>query len=207
MNYRMKNIYIFVLLMGCAVYSNAQARFGFKAGYNLSSFYASYVTDVSYSSRSNFNAGVLLSIPISEGLSFQPEAFYSGEGANINTSNLSGVYNFQYLDIPFLLKYKAPIPIFIETGPQIGFLLGAAEKEQGFPSTDVKDDTKSTGFSWVFGLGYELRSGFGLDALFNLGLTDVAKASNTYNSGSIKNNVFQVGIFYLLPSASPVPKN
>ena len=177
--------------------SEAQARIAVKAGYNLSSFNAAYAPDVSYSSLNNFNAGLVLSLPLGAHFNVVSEAVYSGEGASINIGKVNGSYNFQLLNIPVLIKYMTASRVFLETGPQAGFLLGAQIKEDGFSSSNIKGDTKSTEFSWAFGLGYQLAMNLGLDARYNVGLTDMAKSSVAYNGSSIKNNVLQIGIYYL----------
>jgi hypothetical protein len=202
-----KLIFVFLFIFTISVL-HAQLKIGLKAGYNLSYFDAGYVSNVTYSSKSNFNAGLIFSLPLGSGVTLQPEAFYSGEGANLATTNLTGEYSYQYLNIPVMLKYVAPFHVFLETGPQIGFLLGAHLKEEGFPSTDIKEWTKSAGYSWVFGAGYQLPMGLGLDARYNFGLSDVAKdGTNTYNDGSVKNNVIQIGLFYIFgnPSGNTAP--
>jgi hypothetical protein len=204
----MKKILFLLLFIVNSFVSYSQAVLGVKAGFNLTSFNASYVTDVSYSSKTNFNAGLILSFPFGSGLSLQPEAFYSGEGADIKTNSTTGVYSFQMLNIPVLLKYVSPIHLFAETGPQAGFLLGAELTEKEIPSTDIKEQTKSPDFSWAFGVGYQLPAGLGLDIRYNLGLTDMSKGSNnTYNEGSFRSSVFQIGIYYLFPNLFPAEKN
>jgi hypothetical protein len=78
----------------------------------------------------------------------------------------------------------------LETGPQLGFL-ASAKSDVGNMETDVKDDYTSADVAWSFGIGFLSEGGFGVDARYNLGLTDISK-----DEAGIKNNVFQVGIFY-----------
>jgi hypothetical protein len=204
----MKKIATVIVLIISYSTLRAQVQFGIKGGFNSSSFNTPYETEVKYSSKTNFNAGVILSFPLGSGISVQPEMSYSGEGANVDADNVHGVYSFQMLNIPALLRYTAPFHLFAETGPQAGFLLGASIKEGEFPSTDVKSQTKSPGFSWAFGVGYQLPVGFGLDARYNLGLTNIAKSSSiSYNDATVKSNVFQIGIYFLFQNMVPANKN
>ncbi len=204
----MKKILSVILLIISYSTLRAQVQVGVKGGFNMSSLSASYETEINYSSKTNFNAGVMLSFPLGSGISIQPEMSYSGEGADVDADNVHGVYSFQMLNIPALLKYTAPFHLFAETGPQAGFLLGATIKEGEFPSTDVKDQTKSPNFSWAFGVGYQLPVGLGLDIRYNVGLTDIAKSSSiSYNDATIKSNVFQVGIYFLFQNLTPANKN
>jgi opacity protein-like surface antigen len=190
-------VLLFILGLSTA---SAQAWIGVKAGFNNSSFYSTVdASGVMYSSKDDFNAGLILSLPLTSGFVMQSEAVYSGEGSKVNIGTVYGTYNFQLLNIPVLMKYVSPYHLFAETGPQAGFLLGAQLKESGFPSSNIKADTKSTEFSWVFGLGYQLPINLGLDVRYNLGLTQMANSdSNSYNSGTVKNNVFQIGLYYLI---------
>jgi len=204
----MKKISSVILLIISYSALQAQAQVGLKGGFNMSSFVASYETEINYSTKTNFNAGIIVSLPMGSGLSLQPEMYYSGEGADIEVDNVHGVYSFQMLNVPVLLKYTAPFHLFAETGPQAGFLLGATIKEGEFPSTNVKSQTKSPNYSWAFGVGYQLPAGLGLDIRYNLGLTDIAKSNNiSYNDATVKSNVFQIGIYFLFQNPGPANKN
>jgi len=79
----------------------------------------------------------------------------------------------------------------LQTGPQIGFLT-SGKTETDDVEVDITDDLNSVDFSWSFGAGYLFHSGFGIDARYNLGLTDINDVGN-YNA---HNRVFQVGLFY-----------
>lgn len=184
---------LFVLLSG--IFANAQVQLGVKAGLNLSTLSHSGSPNVNPAWKTSFNAGLLASVPISSGLYLQPEAMYSGQGFEQWVASQSGHYELGYLNVPVLFKYKHETGLFAETGPQIGFLLHA-DLEVGGHSTSIKDDFLSTDFSWAFGLGYQFsNTGLGIDARYNLGLTNIAKDSQ---GETFKNCVFQLGVFYLL---------
>jgi hypothetical protein len=40
-------------------------------------------------------------------------------------------------------------------------------------STDIKDDYKKVDFSWAFGASYVSNSGLGVDARYNLGISNI----------------------------------
>jgi hypothetical protein len=201
------SLFVFCLLMFTA--SHSQIQVGAKAGYNLSTFYTPLVSNFySYSSLSNFNAGIVVAIPMGMGFFAQIESVYSGQGAHVSLSGVSGQYASQYLNFPIMLKFVSHYHIYVETGPQLGFLLGSTLSETGFPTANIKDQTNTHGWSWVFGLGVNLPMNFGLDIRYNLGLTEVPNSnSNAYNDASIKNNVFQVGITYMIPNLLPSEAN
>jgi hypothetical protein len=205
----MKKVFFLVSSLFGFFASQSQIQVGFKAGYSLSAFSSSIPSDFySYSSLSNFNAGIVVAVPLGVGFFAQGESVYSGQGAHVSLTGVSGEYSLQYLNFPILLKYVTPFHVYAETGPQLDFLLGATLTEQGFPSANIKDQTNTSGYSWVFGLGCQLPKNFGLDIRYNLGLSEVPNSnSNAYNNASIKNNVFQVGIYYLFPNLLPADKN
>jgi hypothetical protein len=89
-----------------------------------------------------------------------------------------------------LAQYMFAEGFRIQTGPQLG-ILTTSEWKSGSTETDV-DNLSNADFSWSFGAGYLSRSGLGIDARYNLGLTDVSKSNTT----DIQNRVWQLGLFY-----------
>ncbi len=173
---------------------NAQVRFGVKAGYNLSTLIYSGTTSLDgEKSKSGFNAGVYANIPLSASFSLIPECVYSAQGAGFQNSSYHGNLNYDYLNIPVLIRYTLPMGIFFETGLQTGILLSASEKMNG-NTTDIMYKTYSEDFAWPIGLGYQIPDQhFGIDLRYNLGLINISKSNSDVN---VKNSVFQFGIFY-----------
>jgi hypothetical protein len=133
-------------------------------------------------------------------LSVQPEAYYSDQGAKVKIDDgsggtISGTYKLGYINVPVLLKYTTSSGFFVQTGPQIGFLLSAKASAEG-QTVDEKQYFKSTDFSWAFGAGFLTSMNIGIDARYNLGLSNVEKDQGS-GTGTIKNSVIQVGVFYL----------
>jgi hypothetical protein len=191
---------ILVFLTACsAVVASAQIQFGIKAGINFADLSISQSTPgSSFSSKTDFNAGILASIPLSGNLYLQPEIMYSGQGGSTSDSFIvAGKLNYDYLNIPVLIKYQLSSGLFAETGPQVGFLLSANFKA-GSQSLDEKSNSQTTDFSWAFGLGYKIPdAGLGIDLRYNLGLTNIAKDSGSADE-TVKNSVFQIDLFYVL---------
>ena len=185
-----------VILAGISIGSaKAQIQYGVKAGANFASMKIHPSVDgLSLGSKTDFNGGVFVGIPLVAGLSIQPEAYYSGEGSKVSGEG-TGKYNLGYIDVPVLVKYKHETGLFAETGPQIGFLLSAKAKADGGQSEDVKSSFKSTNFGWAFGVGYQLPVlPLGIDVRYNLGLSNIA--SGATDGSSLKTTTFQVGLFY-----------
>jgi len=199
---------------------NAQIEFGIKGGFNIAEILTSTDQSVTVNGnpmairnfpRTDFHAGVLVSIPLTKKLSLQPEATYSQQGATGNPSggylvSASEKYKFNYINVPVLLKYSLPYGFFAETGPQVGYLVTAniVETIVGGTTTNtyhVKSQYKSTDFGWALGVGYMSPINLGLDIRYNLGLNNINNASTSTENvpvqqGSIKNSVVQIGIFY-----------
>ncbi len=107
---------------------------------------------------------------------------YAGEGAD-------DLVALNYLNIPLMGKYYLTKGFSLETGPQIGFLLSAKDKD-----TDVKGAFNTVDFGVNFGLGYKLDNGLHFGVRYNLGLSDI----NSIDSFTDKNRVFQLSVGYFL---------
>jgi hypothetical protein len=138
-----------------------------------------------------FNAGVLAHIHTgNEFWAFQPEAYYSSEGAK-SKANSDNKLELGYINVPVLVQYMFNNGFRLEAGPQVGFLLNAKSKEGG-TSTDIKDNLKSAVFSIPAGIGYLTMTGLGFDARYNFGISNIYKN----DASKVHSNVFQFDIFY-----------
>jgi hypothetical protein len=176
--------------------ANAQVSFGPKAGANFSI--------VSYNTSNikvdplvvAFNAGAFFNYKFAKQLAVQAELFYSGEGSKYKIVGSPTVYTdkFGYMNIPVLLQFVSNGGFFLETGPQLGFLMSATESSEG-TSTDVKSYVNSTKFSWCFGIGKLFAKKLGIDIRYAAGLSNLNKA----NDGStIKGSILSIGLLYAI---------
>jgi hypothetical protein len=196
----MKKLLCIPLLCICTMVASAQVQVGAKAGLNVADINAtglapnSYIT---YSTKINFNAGFLVTIPLFKSFLLQPEISYSGQGASTVLSGESLTTSYNYLNFPVLFKYQQSSGFFAETGPQIGFLLGANEKGGYQGTVDLTNEIQPIDFSWAFGIGCKFKKpDIGFDVRYNLGLTNTEEGG-TYVNGVAKNSVFQIGLFYM----------
>ena len=162
----------------------AHAQFGLKAGVNIADI---HVDNGEYDSRTGFYAGGLAHIHITRHFAIQPEVMYSSQGAELGSAK----YKDNYINVPVLAQYMTNNGFRLQTGPQVGFLTSAKNKT-GNIELDVKDQMNTVDFAWSFGASYLSKTGLGLDARYNLGLSNV----NDNESVEAKNRVFQVGAFY-----------
>ncbi|MDP4149382.1 MAG: porin family protein [Bacteroidota bacterium] len=213
-----------LLIFVCAsiTTASAQVEFGLKGGLNESEIMTSDQQFVVVNGntqqlrnfpRVGFHGGVLVSIPLSKKFSFQPEAMFSTQGANGKPTlgylvSATEEYRFNYIDVPLLLKYTFPSGLFLETGPQIGYLVSVDIDEDVVGSYYTshyhpKSQYKSTDLSWALGAGYLSPVNVGFDIRYNLGLTDFSNGSpagmqsTPVQNGSVRNSVIQIGVFYL----------
>lgn len=187
----MKKICLFLSFVTLNVLAFAQApKLGIKAGVNV----ASTTNNVSgeSSSKAGLHAGLLAHIHLTPEFSLQPEVMYSQQGGKVSDVNLT----LHYINIPLLLQYNFSNGFRLQTGPQVGFLVGVSDKINGNTSNVFSsNDFKNTEFAWSFGLSYLSYSGLGVDARYNLGLSQINDLPAS--AGKTKNRVFQFGLFYL----------
>ncbi|WP_336962093.1 porin family protein [Chryseobacterium contaminans] len=168
--------------------ASSPVRFGLKAGLNVSSF-----TESGWNSKAGFYAGAFANIPVAQDFSVQPEVLYSGMGAKAKADS-DVKANLDYIAVPVMFQYNALPNLYLEAGPQFGFLVGAKVKYKS-NSVDVKDETKGFDFGLGLGAGYYFTQNIGVNVRYVAGLTDIAK-DRPSGSDSNKNGVFQVGLAY-----------
>jgi hypothetical protein len=187
-------------------------RFGIKGGVNLAEFrlngYSSG-TQPTTNMKTSMNGGFFVNVPLgTNGLAVQPEVVYSGQGSKL-TASTGGInptmesyeQDLSYINVPVMLQWKSAGGFMIETGPQAGFLIRAKKDGPGTSSSDNKDAYDKFDFSWGAGLGYLSRIGLGINARYNLGLSNTIEdggGNNSSNEGpEAKNKVVQIGLFWV----------
>lgn len=191
----MRKLLFSVALIGYAGF-NAQT-FGVKGGVNISN--VSNLYESSTSSRTGFNAGAFVNIPIANNFRVQPELLYSQKGLKYPT----GTEEYGYLSIPVMLQYNLVEKFYLEAGPEFSILLSAKDKFNGkttnqydYPAEtyDLKDEYRGLDIGLGVGLGYDFTKNFGMNARYVAGLTDLYKETT---AGDVaKNSVFQIGVYY-----------
>jgi len=190
----MKKICLIVLSVVASTTLLAQdPKFGLKGGINLATL-ANHPNDPDW--RLGWHAGLLSHIHITPSFSLQPEVVYSSQGAEfkrfVNNQDLKLKLN--YVNIPVLLQYNFNNGFRLQGGPQIGFLVNVADKVGDVELNSVsRDNFHTIDFSIPLGISYLSESGFGVDARYNLGVTNVVEGTER----NIRNSGFQFGLFYL----------
>lgn len=191
----MKKISLLTLVVMAGFALNAQmVDFGLKGGLNLATW-SNNNSGVGYQNRAGFHAGLLARVHAGPNIAVQPEVVYSSQGTKYTIGTQEHNLQMNYVNIPVMLQAKVGGGLYAQAGPQVGFLVGVEDKvnnvETGFFTSN---DFKKTDVAIGFGLGYAGASPIGVDARYNLGLTNI----NNAGSNNIKNNVLQIGLTYRL---------
>ena len=230
-----KTAFAAAALLATAAVPSAQAqrvRLGLRAGANYSNLAGNLKNQDTYNNKIGFLGGVILNVPVtSDGFfSVQPELLYSQKGFENKptaysvlgipgtTQKREGSVNYNYLDVPVLLKVRASGLVF-EAGPQYSYLLSANNKTTttttppfgGTPSTSEaqnKTDVSSLNrneLGYLAGVGYEAENGLSLSLRYTGAFSDFVKSDykDTYFEGDLKNarhSAFQLSLGYLIPS-------
>ena len=171
-------------------------QFGLKAGVNLANLKTDFYDDSK--ARTSFYAGGLAHIHLNEHLALQPELVYSMQGFEYTiTSGNNVTGKIDYINFPVMFQYMNS-GVRIETGPQLGFLVNSQYVYSDGRDDDVEDRFKTTDFSWAFGVGYLSQHGIGINARYNLGISNINKdiTVSGVNNPEINNRVWQFGLFY-----------
>lgn len=178
----------------------AQFSFGLKAGLNSSKEDYSNTAVYSTASHRFFAAGAFANYLTKKHFGFESGIYYSPEGTEESyksgNSTVTGVVTIKRINIPLLVQYHTNPGIYLETGPQIGFVT-AAGGDYSTGQYDFKKYTQSTLTSWCVGAGYKLAKtvpGLGITASYAKGLSRIDKG--TVNAGKITGSTFSIKLFY-----------
>lgn len=177
------------------VSASPNVQFGLKAGLNLANLESDLLTNTDY--KTAYHIGGLAHIHLSSRFALQPEVVYSRQGAEIKNSTVEQ-WDIDYINIPVMVQYMNR-GLRIETGPQLGFVANAErEFTNGNENNGLKDDLKTTDFSWGVGVSYLSLLNVGVGVRYNYGISninEVLTASGVRNN-EINNRVFQFSVFY-----------
>ena len=224
----MKKLIVTIAALALSLGAFAQINFGVKVGGNLANISGMVGEDSgldwgdlakvtpSQSMKLGLNAGVYAEYMVMPMLGVQVEANFSMQGVNTkveSTSSLLGgasttkqAWAANYVTVPILAKFHfGPIRAYV--GPQLGFALGMNTTTETITGDntntqkDVVEDYNSFDFSLALGAQYKITANIGVDARYNIGLTNVFPAvkndkGEVVTEGWGKQGVLQVGVFY-----------
>jgi hypothetical protein len=190
----MKKTFLLVFVLSiCTITFSQHAKFGIKGGLNAARLEVERADEDAIESRLSFHVGGFAHIHLNRNWAIQPELLYSGQGMIQELGGREFEWKVNYVNVPVMVQYMFNGGFRIQAGPQIGFLTSAEiEDQESEADRDIDDDLKKVDVSLPVGIGYMSPSGFGVDARYVIGLSDI----NDAGSNDIRNRVFQVGIFY-----------
>ena len=200
------------LLIALTIFGLTQANaqnFGFKGGYNYSSFNGDVAKDNTLKGLSGFYVGALLELPLGDVISIQPEVIYSRQGAVWEQKDILGEFKkdlkLDYLNIPVMAKVNLG-PLFLQGGVQFGFLVDKPEVSYTRGAQRVtekvdKDAYASFDFGVGAGLGVNLSQHFFVEARYTHSLTNALDPNNNSlknahisDDNNFKNAVLSLGL-------------
>jgi hypothetical protein len=198
---------VLMILLTTVTVSAQKTSVGFTAGATFSKVKAK-ADNISLSSdfKPGFTAGIIIDVPLSTNLSFQPALNYTQKGGTFKEEGETDKMTLNYLEIPlnFIYSTGANQGFFVGAGPALSYGLSGKEKFSD-PSivepTKIKfgsDDEELKPFEFSANIisGYRFAKGFMLSANYNLGLTSLANADS--DEGTLKNSYFAIKVGCLL---------
>lgn len=220
----MKKIVLFLLAGLTFSFAQAQsAKIGLKAGVNYSNISGDLRNEDIYENKFGFNGGFTANFSVSGDnfISIQPELLFSQKGYQYSDTEYpsfnplrlgqsvrtTGERNFNYLDLPVLLKINAG-GLYFEGGPQLSYLLSIRDNtttkySDGTSDTDWreinKDNLAEFEIGYAAGLGFQAANGLTLGLRYNGSINELAKSDpNNDELVNARHSVFQLQLGFLL---------
>ncbi len=154
--------------------SQAQVKFGLKAGLNLTNISLSESVSANLKSKEGFHVGptVKIGLPVT-GLSLDASALYDQRSAKVEANNGSSeTIKSQSLQVPINIRYGVGLGsvanLFAFAGPQFGFNLGDKTKE--IFNNAANWTLKSSNLSANVGIGATILGHLQVTANYNFAL-------------------------------------
>lgn len=143
-----------------------------------------------------YHAGIFANLALNQPFSLQPEILFSLKGSQGQIEVSDAKQELAYIDVPVPVRITKD-GLFVEGGPQVGFLLSAKSSLAG-TKTDVKDLYRPIDFGFVAGLGYQPETGgLGFGARYNGGFISVRRpVLEGTDAVDIRNSDFQLYLTY-----------
>lgn len=185
----------------CPLRADALFDLGVKAGVNIANADLDVAGAPSTDAITGFTGGGFIAIGLGA-IELEGDLLFSAKGygydEDISGAAATVVNNFNYIEIPVLLKWMiipvGPVKPYLAAGPSLSFLMSAESKTElaGASDTqDIKDSLGAADYSAVIGAG--VRIGLAVVSLhaevrYAIGLADVSDTSGY----SLKNNTVSI---------------
>jgi hypothetical protein len=189
-------------LAALALAPKAHAQFGVKGGLNVAELRGRSGEDASY--KTFYHVGLLYQAHIAGPLSVQPEVQYSVQGGSLKSAFTDYDTKLHYFTVPVLAKLTVG-PVFIEAGPQFGYLVSANQDGKvqvsstggsasyGQVNQEATSQYKRADFSLAAGAGLKFKA-LSIGGRLVAGLNDINDAKNLsgINDPRLQNRVLQL---------------
>ena len=170
-------------------------KIGIKGGVNFSNFFIDDVQDNNV--KAGLNLGLFAKLPVSNGVSIQPELLYSSKGAKVSYNNplLGGEYRFNlnYLELPVLAVFNLGKNFNIHAGGYAAYLTSANVKaeDNGSSNEELIDFNEEQfnrfDYGLVGGLGFDIKN-VTIGARYNYGLNQIGEKDQSVLSSEVLRN-------------------
>lgn len=201
-------------------FSQIRADIGLKGGLNFAGLNSvnSSSLQTTYSNRTGYHFGAYFMIKITK-FAIQPEILFSRQGQSYKIPSVSGdlTSNFDYINIPIMLKFYLVGGLNLQAGPQFGFLSSASgdviNTVNGVATNttsgaSLTNFVKSSDVSLAVGAGWDLPFGLNITARYNIGLSDINQKTgglvptvgqiSSLGTAESKSQVIQISVGYRL---------
>ena len=198
-----KLLFALALLAGTTTAAHAQkVSFGLKAGLGATTF-AGYGLRL-YDVKPGLIIGGVAALPMGKRVSFRPELLFVQKGWQRTRSDGYALYKVKlnYIDLPLMFRVTpASNGWFLETGPQVGFMLGYPNEERG-SHIDNSKVYHSFEVGAAAGVGYQLANGLSFGVRYNGGITNILRPrynayANQYYQPTARNSALQLTASYM----------
>ncbi len=184
-------LFISMVLATGAAFAQKQFTFGPKFGMDLTNFWGK---DLPHGMQFNYQAGAFMEYRFNNKFSIAPEVVFAAQGGKMDAayfydgiSNADIMFNFNYINIPIMLKLYASPKFSIDFGPQVGFNVyhkaTVKAKADGASAsyTDDIEGVKSVDFGLGLGATYNITNDVFVQGRYTMGLTKVFEEGDVYN--------------------------
>lgn len=176
-------------------------RVGIIGGYNMATLWGDDADAAGADSRSGFDIGGLVQLPMGDMITIQPEVHYTQKGASFEAGGVESELALDYIQVPILFKAGLPLAegfdFDFQFGPSLGFNISCSQSIDDGEDVDCADDTvkgfdygiiAGGSFAWAAGAGDVL-----VDIRYDLGLTAIGDEED---AADMKNSALQFLLGY-----------
>lgn len=203
---------VVALLVAGAVPASAQWAIGAKGGITFADLSIDDAEDLDTDTRTGFNGGGFLEIPVGDVFAFQPGVYFTEKGTSFEEDGAEAEIRLNYVEIPVLGKFAVPtggpVGIYFLGGPVVSFEAGCEVAVEGGGASLEVDcdefddgiDTKSTDFGVQVGAGidFDISDGVALllDGTYTFGLVNIDESPG---AGDVKNRALSIDVGIRVP--------